>query len=166
MFGSQRALPFSLFVAFTVAMSYEFLHLLEHGFIVYQHLWLGISRLGAHGVLFFFDLEWTHFLFNLMFLAVLGSVFIFLQLYRRAGRMALGWIGRLFLLGVALEAFHVFEHIVRITQHVQTNCEPCTGFLLQFVHIDDIVVHSGFNFFAFSFTIPLYFFLLKIRRET
>lgn len=144
---------------FGCALTYQFFHVLEHIFIFYQHWWLGISRLGAHGVLFFLDFEWSHFVFNLMYLIVLLAVFFGAGLHRQLSIAKHSIVFSLFLAGLLLQGYHVFEHTIRIWQHIQTGCEPCigTGFLPKAFQWDDIYLHTFYNTAVLVLPAPIFF---------
>jgi len=140
-----------------VALTYQFLHLLEHLFIFYQHWWLGISRLGAHGLLFFLDFEWSHFAFNSMYFLTLVVIFWAAGFYRRDTFIKHKIIFFFVIFCTLLQGYHAIEHTVRIFQHIQTSCEPCTGILLSYFDFDDIYLHTFFNTTAFILPTIIFF---------
>lgn len=142
---------------FGIALLYQFSHVLEHLFIFYQHWWLGISRLGAHGVLFFLDFEWTHFAFNSFYFFTLVAVFLGAGFHQRDKIIKQKILFSLFLASILVQGYHTTEHSVRIFQHVTTACEPCPGILLQFFDIDDIYFHTFFNTMAFMLPAIVFF---------
>lgn len=60
---------------FTIGLIVETFHITEHTAQVYQHAWLGWPISDAHGIIFFLDLEWNHFIFNSLYWIFLLVVF-------------------------------------------------------------------------------------------
>jgi len=108
------------------ALTIQFFHLVEHLAQVYQHWWLGLR---GQGLLFFLDLEWNHFLFNLGYFAllawILGALWLLPEWNELRKRVAVG----AFLVAVVIQAYHVIEHTVRMGQSYQYGCTPCPGLL-------------------------------------
>ncbi|MEK7560408.1 MAG: hypothetical protein AAB539_00430 [Patescibacteria group bacterium] len=120
---------------FAGALAYQILHWIEHIAQVYQHWWLGLPAKASHGILFFLDLEWNHFVFNTGYLLLLGAAW---WLWRKNGLRS-----RLLDSTVIIQSYHVFEHTVKIVQHVRTACEPCPGILGKY--FDGVYLHFMFN---------------------
>lgn len=138
-------------LTFSAALVYQILHWIEHAAQVYQHWWLGISLLQAHGIVFFFDIEWNHFTFNTLYWIALLAVFFGSGMHRAASparRRPFTFWG--FLLGgVALQSYHQVEHVFKIYQHLTVGCEPCPG-VLGYV-IDGIYLHFTLNSIVLAF---------------
>lgn len=127
---------------FAAALALQLFHQLEHFVQVAQAKFLGIKP--AHGILgSWVDLEWVHFVYNngLYVLLVLATLAV---LRDRRVRPPVGWLW----LGavLAIQTYHSFEHIVKITQHLQTGADPAPG-ILGFV-IDLVWLHFIFNAFV------------------
>ena len=143
-------------LVFAGALTYQAAHLVEHLAQVYQHGWLGLPILQSHGILFFMDLEWNHFIFTTLYFITLAIVFFGARLwrYRFSPAGSLPFWG--FLVGgLGLEAYHHFEHINRIAQHITSGCQPCPGILGRYV--DLIYLHFTFNALAFVFSVIVFF---------
>ena len=124
---------------FAAALALQLFHQLEHVVQVAQAKVFGIKP--AHGILgSIVDLEWVHFVYNsgLYILLVIATV---LLLRDRRIRPPVGWLW----LGAALavQTYHVFEHVVKIAQHVTTGADPAPG-ILGFV-IDLVWLHFSIN---------------------
>jgi hypothetical protein len=108
------------------ALAIQFFHLVEHVAQVYQHWWLGLK---GQGILFFLDLEWNHFLFNLGYFTllawILGALWSLPEWNKLRTRVAV----RLFIVAVIIQAYHIIEHTVRMGQYYQYGCTPCLGLL-------------------------------------
>lgn len=134
----------SMGLVFAGALVYQIFHWIEHVAQVYQHWWLGISLLESHGILFFFDFEWNHFVFNSIYLLGLTIVFWRGGLYKTStfgGKEAIAV--KIFFAGLILQLYHQVEHSVKIYQHISRGCEPCPGILGWYV--DGIYLHFFFN---------------------
>ncbi|MEK9195496.1 MAG: hypothetical protein AAB975_03910, partial [Patescibacteria group bacterium] len=59
--------------------------------------------------------------------------------------------------------YHVIEHIIRVSMHVKTGCEPCPGILGKFV--DGIYLHFTFNTIVFFLPLIAAFILLRNRPQ-
>jgi len=130
---------------FTFALILQTGHTLEHVIQLYQHAVLGIDILHAHGLLFAFDIEWFHFLFNTAYLAVLVALFLSMGLHKKSVRAT---IPRSFvvlaIIALVFETWHDSEHVVRIYQHIESGCQPCSGILGSYV--DLLYLHTFYNF--------------------
>ena len=86
------------------ALAIQFFHLVEHLAQVYQHWWLGLR---GQGLLFFLDLEWNHFLFNLGYFTllawILGALWVLPKWNELRRRVAVAS----FILAVLIQAYHV-----------------------------------------------------------
>jgi hypothetical protein len=124
---------------FLVALALQLFHQLEHVVQVAQAKVLGIKP--AHGILgSLVDLEWVHFVYNSgLYILLLIAAAALLRDNRI--RPPLGW---LWLGGVlAVQTYHVLEHVVKIVQHVQTGADPAPG-ILGFT-IDLVWLHFTIN---------------------
>jgi len=134
-------------VVLLVALVLQSLHEIEHIAQFYQHWWLGLGAQEAHGILFFLDVEWNHFIFNAVYFFLLAVIFFFLLFYpefrsirqQRIGRIAFGF----FVFGFLLQGYHVIEHTVRMGQFFQLGCTPCPGILGWY--IDLVYLHFTIN---------------------
>lgn len=124
---------------FAAALALQLFHQLEHVVQVAQAKVFGIKP--AHGILgSLVDLEWVHFVYNngLYILMVIATVIV---LRDRRIRPPIGWLW----LGAALavQTYHVFEHVVKIAQHITTGADPAPG-ILGFV-VDLVWLHFSIN---------------------
>lgn len=145
-----------------VALIVQFFHYTEHLMQVYQHWWRGLPIKESGGILYFLNLEWNHLIFNAVYLVLLNFVFIaYLIVKKRSYPPSSSFLTALYLLGVTLviQGYHVIEHIIRVSMHLNTGCEPCPGILGKFV--DGIYLHFTFNTIVFflPLTAALLFFL-------
>ena len=143
---------------FAFALALQLFHLLEHVVQVAQAKFLNIKP--AHGILgSFFDLEWVHFVYNwgLFIILVVATIAVVRD---RQLRAPIGWL----FLGatVAVQAYHVLEHTVKIVQHVSTGIDPAPGILGQIY--DLIWLHFDFNVLVTILMIGA-FYGLGLRRE-
>lgn len=141
---------------FTAALVAQTFHMVEHVAQIYQHAILGLSVRDSHGILFFLDLEWNHFVFNSLYFGLLAFVFFQCKFYRTngpAGEKRFACYA--FLAGLSIQSYHVFEHSVRIIQFLQTGCTPCPGILGRF--FDGVYLHGMFN--TVVYVLPLLAFI-------
>lgn len=152
---------------FLIAVVVQTFHQIEHFSQIYQRLWLGVGPQHARGILFFLDVEWNHFLFNLSYFALL-SVLAFIILYSvdlksYLKQAQLGTVGLwCFTIGFLIQGYHVFEHTVRMGQFFQLGCTPCSGILGQF--FDIAYLHFTFNTLTWLLPAVLILPLLQIYR--
>ncbi|MBI4394087.1 MAG: hypothetical protein HY556_09885 [Euryarchaeota archaeon] len=138
-----------------IAVVVQAFHLVEHFAQVWQHAVQGLPAAASHGILFFLDLEWNHWIFNVAYLVALLIVG---WLLRRPGvRQVLrsrpfgATAIPLFAVGVGVQLYHVVEHTVRMYQHLTLGCEPCPGtlakggILLGMGGFDGVYLHFAFN---------------------
>ncbi len=130
---------------FVVAFVLQTCHEVEHLAQVYQRWWLGAGPQEAHGILFFLDVEWNHFLFNALYFPLLAAILFFLLFDAELGFTKKGRrVGlTLFILAVVIQGYHVVEHTVRMGQFFQLGCTPCPGILGWY--IDLVFLHFVFN---------------------
>ncbi len=105
------------------AVALQGLHFAEHVAQVIQLFFLRLPVPEGHGILgAAFDTEWLHFGYNAALFGLLVGV-------------ALAWPRQLgarpattLLIGaVALQGYHLGEHLLKVAQHVATGCEPCAS---------------------------------------
>ncbi len=136
---------------------YQLFHWIEHVAQVYQHWLLGINIAGSHGILFFLDFEWNHFVFNTLYFIALLIVFFCGDFYSQRNA---SWRHRivffLLLLALLIQGYHQVEHIVKITQHYTNNCEPCPGILGKVT--DGIYLHFAFNTTVLALPLFVFFY--------
>lgn len=137
--GRVATMPWSASRIFAAALALQLFHQLEHVVQVAQAKVFGIKP--AHGILgSFVDLEWVHFVYNngLYILLIVATVVV---LRDSRIRPPVGWLW----LGatLAVQTYHVFEHIVKIAQHITTGADPAPG-ILGFV-IDLVWLHFSVN---------------------
>lgn len=130
--------------AFALAMLLQTFHIIEHVAQVYQHAIRGLSIPESHGILFFLDLEWNHWIFNTLYFALLAVVFFQCNFYKTNEAVNEKRVTRLaFTAGFLIQGYHVVEHSVRMTQFLQKGCTPCPGILGQL--LDGVYLHAIFN---------------------
>ena len=98
----------------------------------------------AHGILFFLDVEWNHFLFNLVYftlLAVVMFILLFVRDFELLRKRRFTFL--LFVLGFLVQAYHLVEHTVRMEQFFKLGCTPCPGILGW--HLDLVYLHFSLN---------------------
>lgn len=146
----NRTAWYLLFVALVI----QFFHYTEHLTQIYQHWWHGLPIKESGGILYFLNLEWNHLIFNATYLVLLSLALIaYVILKRKSYPLASSFRTALYLLGItlAIQGYHVMEHIIRVGMHLKTGCEPCPGILGKFV--DGIYLHFTFN--TIVFLLPL-----------
>jgi hypothetical protein len=131
---------------FLGAFIYQAGHHIEHVAQAYQYRILGMPSSESHGILWFFNLEWNHFIFNLGYYIVLVAIAMSLIGLIQKEKMKFRFI-HLLMIGMLLvpQGWHVFEHSVRITRHVQLGCEPCPGVLDEMFGLNLLLLHFWFN---------------------
>ena len=124
---------------FAAALGLQLFHQLEHFVQVSQAKILGIKP--AHGILgSLVDLEWVHFVYNNgLYVLLLAATVLLLRDERIRPPAGWLWLGAT----IAVQTYHVFEHVVKITQHVSTGADPAPG-ILGFV-VDLVWLHFAFN---------------------
>ena len=146
------------------ALILQFFHYTEHLAQVYQHWWRGLPIKESGGILYFLNLEWNHFIFNGLYLALLILAFIAYGILKKENSSAPHFSrAAFFLIGatIFIQGYHVIEHIVRVGMHIKTACEPCPGILGKFV--DGIYLHFTFN--TIVFFLPLITALILLRNK-
>jgi hypothetical protein len=151
-------------VVLLAALALQGGHYIEHLAQYYQHAFLYLSIKESHGILFFADLEWNHFVFNLLYFVLVAYAAVKMEFFtaRAFQGMRNAIYRNIFLGGVLLQGYHVLEHSGRIGQHLQTGCTPCPGFLGWY--FDGIYLHFTYN--SLTLFLPLIaFFGLGIHRQ-
>lgn len=138
-----------------LALFIQVLHWIEHLAQVYQHWWLSLTIKESHGILFFLDLEWNHFVFNAAYFLLLAVIWFLLR--RKVSHVAISFLAA----GTLVQGYHLIEHVVRIWQHIQIACEPCKGILGWY--IDGVYLHFAFNTIVLA--LPLITFVFSVRRR-
>jgi hypothetical protein len=161
------------FLAFYVAVVVvQGAHVVEHIIQLIQVYLLGVpddEALGLLGYVFQFQgtEEWLHVVFNVLYLACL--VVIASGLLRSAAARSvvpvLAMIAFL-LFGVWLEAWHVVEHVVIISNVVANNGCPCPGILDAQLGLSDTVLHFGYNAVAYAATVLPFAYVLRHNRQS
>jgi hypothetical protein len=129
-------------------------HVIEHMVVVVQVTALGTGLDEAHGLLGAqVDFEWLHFSYNLAFLGALVTL------------LAYGWGATLaarrgppmaaLAAAVALQTYHVGEHVLRIYQYLTSACNPCEGLIGQLVLF--IWPHFFFGLIGYIAFVAFYF---------
>lgn len=134
--------------AFAIALFLQGAHMIEHFAQLYQYQILRMPIYEAHGILFFLDLEYNHFWFNLLYALALAYVFVAGELFKRK---APEWARWTFIAGFAIQSYHVLEHTSRIGQTLQTGCEPCPGILGWYVN----GIHLHFTLNSITWLLPM-----------
>lgn len=148
-------LPAWIIYAFTLGLLYQGFHYVEHLVQLYQHAVLDISPLHAHGALFFLDLEWNHFVFNIIYFIALAVLCFYVIRIARASGSLLTLMPILLMIGTAVAGWHAIEHTARIFQHIASGCEPCLG--IGGYYFDIIYLHSVYNTQVFLIPLATYF---------
>ncbi len=148
---AAQVLPKWVVIVFGASLAYQILHWVEHAAQAYQHAWLGLSILRSHGIVFFLDLEWNHFVFNTLYWAGLGVVlFGAWRWWRGAARRTNPFAFWGFLIGgLGMQTYHQVEHTMRMIQHLQVGCEPCPGILGWY--LDGVWLHFSLNTVVLAF---------------
>lgn len=127
-------------------------HVLEHVVQSTQVFVFGTPPGHAHGLLGgLFDLEWVHFAYNSVFLVALGALWHAHGATLRERGRGLAWA--MFVAGLALQAYHEIEHLVKMIQHVVGGQTPAPGLLGNVV--DLVLLHLAFNVIVYVLALPL-----------
>jgi hypothetical protein len=160
------------FAFYAAVVVVQGVHVVEHIIQLIQVFVLGVpddQALGLLGYVFAFQgtEEWLHIVFNVLYL--ISLVVIGWGLWRspvarsvvpRFGMMAFVFFG------VSLEAWHVVEHVVIISNVVANNGCPCPGILDSRLGVSDTVLHFGYNAIAYSATILPFAYLARHRWQS
>ena len=142
----RKKLGFGLTLFFVMVIGYQFFHQIEHVAQVYQYSFLGMPALDAKGILWFFNIEWNHFIFNAGYfvgLIFLSACIILIlkkekELFHAPNLLIIGSL-------VGIQGWHFLEHLVRIIRHITIGCEPCHGILDSVFGWGLIYLHFVFN---------------------
>lgn len=146
------------------ALIVQFFHYTEHVAQVYQHWWHGLPIKESGGILYFLNLEWNHLIFNGIYLILLSLTCIAYVILKKGSPPPLSSLQAiLFLIGttILIQGYHIIEHIIRVSMHLKTGCEPCPGILGKFV--DGIYLHFTFN--TIVFLLPLIAAVILLRHR-
>ena len=116
---------------------------------MYQFAYLGMSAQDSHGIVWFLDDEWNHFLFNWAY--AIGTTFVFVYIMKALKKSKTPFhIAHILFIALffIVEGWHLVEHTVRITEHIQGLCDQCPGIIDVVFGINRLVLHFWFNFFA------------------
>ncbi len=147
------------------ALIYQIFHHFEHLTQIFQWWFLQLTPPQAKGIIFFADLEWNHFIFDMgYFIMLFVATMILLRRWWQTGNR-LGRMGVFLLIGMNLvQGWHAVEHTYRIVHHVQTGCEPCAGIADQMLGIPLIPLHFWFNVLALTMPLMVFFWFRMDRR--
>lgn len=129
------------------------IHVFEHIVQLVQVYVLGIpddNALGLLGYVFQFQgtEEWLHLVFNATYLA---SLYVLLIPLRRLVPHALpAWAFAAYTAGVALESWHMVEHVVIISNVLAHGGCPCPGIVDAATGLSDTVLHFFYNALTYA----------------
>ncbi|HTK05419.1 MAG TPA: hypothetical protein VL500_07575 [Candidatus Eisenbacteria bacterium] len=130
-------------------------HMLEHVAQLIQ--WMLRMPL-PHGLIGSLDLEMVHFIYDGLFLLGLSALGSFYgDVLRAKGAKPYG----IFLVAWIVQTYHMIEHVVRFSQHMETGIEGTPGILGRYVHI--IPLHFTINLIV-TVGIVAPFFMLGMHR--
>jgi hypothetical protein len=139
---------------------------IEHVLQLVQVYALGIPddrALGVLGYVFQFQgtEEWLHLVFNVLYLL---SLYLLLVPLLRLGPAIPGFTLPLFVVGaVALETWHVVEHVVIISNVIRNQGCPCPGIVDAATGLSDTVLHFFYNAVAYASLLPAFSAVLRLR---
>ena len=141
------------FILFAAVVAIQGVHVFEHVLQLVQVYVLGIPDEQAFGILgYVFQFqgteEWLHLAFNSLFVVSLYILAVpLLRLGSAIPRLTLP----IFVVGaVALESWHVVEHVVIISNVIQNQGCPCPGIVDALTGLSDTVLHLGYNLAAYA----------------
>jgi hypothetical protein len=109
-------------------------HMAEHLAQVTQKFTLALKP--AHGLVGAADLEWVHVFYNSAVLIAMAVLFVGAGFHRRGSwpwtRPVLVYV---FGATLALQSYHMVEHVVKIRQHIETGIQGTPGILGPFFDI-------------------------------
>jgi hypothetical protein len=152
-----HSLPRFVPYLFTGLLIYQFFHQAEHVTQMYQFAFLGFRAADAHGFVWFFDLEWNHFIFNFGYM--IGVSIVLCAILRALKKNGLGysfahtWAIFAFLI---MEAWHLVEHTYRLSHHIRGICDSCPGIIDTVTGVDRLLLHFWLNFFALTLPAAVY----------
>lgn len=145
-------------VIFASILIWQGAHMVEHIAQVIQKFVL--HRVRAHGIVGRFDVEWVHFGYNIGLLAATYLLFLGYTRFLRSGSGKK--IPKTFLAAVIVQSYHMFEHTLKIMQHLETGKQGTPGFLGNFFNL--IWLHFWINLVVFIL-VAAPFFQLGLHRH-
>lgn len=142
---------------FVITVLVQGFHMVEH---VLQVMQKSLGIIPAHGLIGAFNLEWVHFIYNAVYLILLGILFVMLALKRVLPSRIPFHISIFssFLFLVIVQGYHLVEHTVKLQQHLATGLQGTPGILG--AHVDLIWFHFFLNLAVY---LPLLFALYGLR---
>ena len=143
------------------------IHVIEHVIQLLQVFVFGVADDDAFGLLgYVFQFqgteEWLHLVFNVTYL--LALYLILFQVRHLVPRTVPYWAYFAFALGgVGVETWHVFEHVVIITNVVRNDGCPCPGIGDRALGVTDTVLHFFYNALAYAATVAPFWFVAQAR---
>lgn len=125
------------------------------------------DALGLLGYVFQFNgtEEWLHLAFNVTYFASLLVLLIGVRGLVLSGVMP-PWAFFIFTMcGVGLEAWHVVEHIVIISNVIDNNGCPCPGIGDAVLGVTDTQLHFVYNAIAYAATVTPFFYMTATRQH-
>ena len=157
----------AFFTFFAGVMLIQGVHVIEHVIQLIQVFILGVPEEDALGLLgyvyqFKGTEEFLHLGFNASYLLALFLLIV--PLKRRTPHPVPVWAFTTFAVGaVALESWHMVEHIVIITHALQNNGCPCPGILDAATGIPDTVLHFFYNAITYAAVVVPFWFVINDR---
>ena len=131
-------------------------HMIEH--IAQLIQWMLRLQL-AHGLIGQLDLEMVHFIYDALFLIGLSALGSFYgDVLAAKGRRAYG----VFVTAWVVQTYHMIEHVVKFSQHMETGIEGTPGILGRFIPV--IPLHFTINLIV-TVCIIVPFFMLGMHRK-
>jgi hypothetical protein len=156
------------FIFLTTIVVIQGIHVVEHVVQLLQAEAFGVDSDHALGLLgyvlqFQGTAEYLHFAFNLGYLLALFAMIGPLSRLRGVafGRNVLV----IFLCSVYLEAWHMVEHVVIISNALASHGCPCPGIGDRLTNLPDIVLHFFYNVLAYGGVVVIYRAVLRNRRS-
>ena len=133
--------------AFLLTLALQAFHLVEHVAQVIQKFVLNSPQ--AHGLIGQLDLEQVHFVFNLLYLALL--IHVLLRWLTLKVELPNRWrvYTTILTLTVALQSYHQVEHTVKLVQFIQTNVQGTPGIFGLYFDFDGVIFHFIMNTLVF-----------------
>lgn len=154
----QAAIPRWAAILFLLLIIYQFFHQAEHVSQMYQFKFLGMPSSESHGIVWFADDEWNHFLFNLGYFSLMWLVFAKLLKALRISGVQRTLLNIIVIYSfLIMEGWHVIEHTYRIINHVQGVCEFCSGIADSILGINRLLYHFWMNFLALLMPLLVFF---------
>mgnify|MGYP000732668944 CR=1 FL=1 len=140
-------------------LAYQIAHHTEHLTQIYQYWYLHLRAMSSKGIIFFLDLEWNHFIFDMGYFWLLFVAFLlFYRRWKARGHWVDGFGMFLWSSTLIIQGWHAIEHTVRIIRHVQLRCEPCAGVADVVFNVPLIPLHFWFNVFALTLPLMAFFY--------